>query len=278
MALKRAVYRLNSAHSLVPAAESARTLALRPSSPESRADQLALRDSAQQDALLREVDDALREDQLLTFLRRHGVTLAVVIVLGLAALGGYLWWDSSQKQAAGERGEAFTTALDRIENGHLTSGDKQLAPLAADVGTGTAAAAKLMRAGIALEENRKAEAVKLFGEVSADADAPQPFRDLATVRLVATEFDALPPEAVIARLKPLAVPGKPWFGNAGELLALAYLKQDKPQLAGPLLAAIARDKEAPETLRRRARQMAGVLGVDAVDDPEKTVSETATPE
>ena len=67
-------------------------------------------------------------------------------------------------------------------------------------------------------------------------------------------------------MKPLAEPGKPWFGSAGELLGLAYIKQGNNTLAGPLFAAISRDKTAPESLRRRTRQMAGLLGVDAIDD------------
>ena len=36
--------------------------------------------------------------------------------------------------------------------------------------------------------------------------------------------------------------------------------------AGQLFAAIARDKKVPDTLRSRAQQMAGSLGVDAVQD------------
>jgi hypothetical protein len=72
---------------------------------------------------------------------------------------------------------------------------------------------------------------------------------------------------VIDRLKPLAVPGKPWFGSAGELVAQAYLKQGKTEAAGALFGSIAKDKTVPDTLRRRARQLAGQLGVDAVEDP-----------
>ncbi|MFA7586384.1 MAG: tetratricopeptide repeat protein [Novosphingobium sp.] len=249
-------------------------MALRPSN-QSRADQLAERNAAQQEALLREVDDALREDKFMGFLQRHGIMVAVGIVLALGALGGYLWWDHSQTRAAGERGEQFTVALDRVEAGHLDSADKQLQPLASGDAAGTSAAARLMRAGIALEQGRQKDAVRLFGEVATDTRAPQPFRDLATIRQVAADFDAMAPEQVVARLKPLAAPGNPWFGNAGELLAIAYLKQGKPELAGPLFASIAREKDAPESLRRRARQMAGVLGVDAVDDPEKIAKENA---
>jgi len=80
---------------------------------------------------------------------------------------------------------------------------------------------------------------------------------------------------VIDRLKPLAVPGKPWFGSAGELVALAYIKQNKTEAAGGILAGIAKDKTVPDTLRRRARQLAGQLGVDAVDNPAAVVGGNA---
>jgi hypothetical protein len=70
------------------------------------------------------------------------------------------------------------------------------------------------------------------------------------------------------------VPGNAWFGPAGELVAIAYLKQGNEKLAGPLLGQIARDEKSPDTLRRRARQLAGMLGVDAVDDPTTATGET----
>jgi hypothetical protein len=131
---------------------------------------------------------------------------------------------------------------------------------------GPKAVAQLMRAGIALQQGKRDDALKLFASVSADSSAPQPYRDLAAIREVAAKFDAMPPQQVIDRLKHLAVPGNPWFGSAGELVGMAYLKQNNTALAGPLFAAIARDKDSPDTLRNRVRQLAGLLGVDAVDD------------
>lgn len=73
------------------------------------------------------------------------------------------------------------------------------------------------------------------------------------------------PQQVVDKLKPLAVSGNPWFGSAGEMTAIAYMKMGKKNLAGPIFAAIAKDGQAPQTLRARARQMAGLLGIDAVD-------------
>ena len=65
------------------------------------------------------------------------------------------------------------------------------------------------------------------------------------------------------RLEPLAKPGEPWFGTAGEMTALALVKQGKKQEAGQLFAAIAKDKTVPQSIRDRAVQVAGTLGVDA---------------
>ncbi len=247
-------------------------MALRPNRPESPSDKLAERGAAQQDVFLREVDDALRQDEMLGILQRYGKQIAAIVFLGLAAFGGYLWWGHEQTKQAGDRGEQMTLALDRIDQGQADAAGKQVAGLAKDSAPGSRAAAQLLQAGIALQQGKRDEAVKIYGAVSADADAPQPFRDLASIRAVAANFDAMPPQQVVDRLKALAVPGNPWFGSAGELVGMAYLKQGKPELAGPLFAAISRDKEAPELLRSRTRQLAGLLGVDAIDDTAKAAA------
>lgn len=247
-------------------------MALRPNRSQSRSEQLAAREAAQHDVFMREVDEALRQDEMLDALKRWGRLAGAAVAAGLLALAGYLWWNHSTEQAAGERGEQMTIALDRVEEGRLDVADKQLEPLAKDSHGGTAAIAQIMRANIALQQNRKDEAVRLYNTVSANADAPQPLRDLATVRSVAANFDAMAPQQVIDKLKNLAAPGNPWFAAAGELTGIAYLKQGRNDLAGPLFAAISRDKGAPETLRARTRQMAGLLGVDAIDDVAKAAS------
>lgn len=248
-------------------------MALPPDSEQSRADQLAARRAAEQEVLLREVDEAVRQDQLGNAAKRYGWAVGGALILALAAFGGYLFWQDRRETRLEQASETLITTLDKLEAGQIDQAEDDLAALAADGSNATAISAKMARAGIALQANRREEAVALFDEIAADADAPQPYRDLATLRSVATRFEEMQPQQVVDRLKTLATPGNPWFGSAGELVAMAYLKQGKQDLAGPLFAAIAKAEDVPQTLRSRTRQMAGLLGYDAVVDVDETLAQ-----
>ncbi len=241
-------------------------LALRPNRPQNPSDPRAVARAAEGNVFAREVDDALRQDEALYALRKWGKPVGAAVVLGLAGLGGWLWYSNHQDTLRGQQGEQLTQALDNFEAKNDKAAQALLDPLAKDGTPGNRAAAQLLLAGKAQDDGKADQAAKGFAAVAADSNAPQAYRDAATVREVAITFDKLPPQQVIDRLKPLAVPGNPWFGSAGELVGLAYLKQGHNDLAGPLFAAIAKDKDVPDTIKRRARQVAGSLGVDAVDD------------
>lgn len=241
-------------------------MALPPDQTSRSDDKNAAQKAAQQDVFVREVDDALRQDQLEGFFSKYGKPLLAAIVLGLAAFGGWLYWHHHRTLQREGAGETFVQALDSVEALNFDDAKAKLAPLTQDGSDANATSARLMLAAIALKQDRKADALKLYRQVADDAKAPQPLRDLARVREVAADFDAMKPQDVVDRMKPLAAPGNAWFGAAGELVAMAYLKQNKPDQAGPLFAAIAKDEDVDPGLRSRARQLAATLGVDAVDD------------
>lgn len=241
-------------------------MALPPDNSQNRPDKTADRAAAQQDVLLREIDEAVRQDQLADAARQYGRPVLAFLVAGLAAFAGYLWWHDRQETRLEEASEGLIRALDQVDAGNLDAGTKALLPVTEAGDEGAKAASRLLKAGIALQQGRKPDAIALYAAVAADGNAPKPYRDVAAIREVAANFDAMKPEDVISRLKPLAVPGDPWFGSAGELVGIAYLKQGKTELAGPLFAAIAKAKDVPDSLRSRARQMSGLLGVDAVVD------------
>ena len=249
-------------------------MALTPNTPKTREEQLAEKRAAEQDVLLREVDEAVRQDELGDLVHRYRWPVGIGLVLVLAAFGGWLAWSDYREGQLEERSETLITAFDDLDAGRIDQADGDLAALAEGDSSAAAISAKLARAGIALRDSsRRAEAVALYEGVASDADAPQPYRDLAAIRAVAANFEQMESQAVVDRLKGLATPGNPWFGSAGELVAMAYLKQGRENLAGPLFAEIAKDEDVPQTLRSRARQMAGMLGYDAVEDVNRTLAE-----
>lgn len=256
-------------------------MALTPDRPLTDAEKRAKRQAAQDEVLLREVDDAVRQDRYAQFGQRYGRWLIALLVLALVLFGAFLYWQSRQDAQRERESEALVRALDQLQAGNLDTAATSLSPLVADGDAAAHAVATLLSGGIALEQGRTKEAADLFESVAADEDAPPALRELATVRAAAARYDTLPPDQVIARLKPLAVPGSPWFGSAGELVAMAYLDQGRNNEAGALFAAIAKDEQVPETLRSRSRQVAGLLGVDAIEDVDAVLEqqggETALP-
>lgn len=230
--------------------------------------------SAEDDVLIREIDEAVREDAMLDFLINHGVKVLGGIVLLVAGLGAYLAWDNYREGQLEGQSEMLVSALDFAEQGDFKTASEKVGPLLADgTSAGARTSARFVQAGAALEQGDSAKATVLFRAIAADADAPPVLRDLARVRDVSTNFDSMKPADVIAQLGTLAKPGNPWFGSAGELVAMANLEAGNRAEAGRIFAEIAKDEEQPETLRSRARQMAGLLGVDAVVDVQKLLED-----
>lgn len=215
------------------------------------------------DTFVREVDENLRRDQLREKAQRYGGWIVAAAVLFLAAIGGYLYWQNQQGQQAATDSEAMSAALDKVGSGNIKGAAADLVPLSESSNDVTRATALLGRASLAVQQNDRKAASDIYKQVAADEDLPQPYRDLATVRGAMVDFDSMKPDDVIARLKPLVEPGKPFFGSAGELTGMAMLAKGDRAGAGQLFARIAADRQVPESIRNRAVQVAGSLGVDA---------------
>lgn len=231
------------------------------------------REGAEQESLMREVDEAVRQDSVGSFTKTYGWPLGIGLGLGLAIFGGWLFWDARIEDQLEQQSEQFVTAIDEQVAGNLTIADRELVPLADESGVGMEVSAKMVRAGIALQEGRSDDAVALYNDVAQGADTPGPFKDIATIRAVAAQYDELDPQDVIDRLSPLAVAGNPWFGTAGELVAHAYIDLGQEDQAGPLLVEIATNEDVPASLRGRARQLSGLLGFDSVEDVDDTLAD-----
>ena len=224
---------------------------------------MALTPDTPNEAFLREVDENLRRDQLEGFAKRYGKWLIAALVIFLAAAGGWIYWKDQQQKKSEAQSEELMAIYSDIGAGQTDKAKKRLQPLESSSIPMVRALAMLTDAAIALETNDRSTAIAKYKTIANDGDMPEAYRNLGLIRGTALEFDSIKPEEVIARLEPLTKPGNPWFGSAGEMTAMAYLKQGQKQKAGRLFASIAGDKQVPDTIRSRAVQIAGTLGVDA---------------
>lgn len=216
----------------------------------------------------REVDENLRRDQLRDFFKAYGNWLIAGVVVFLAASGGFIWWQNHQLQRSEAQVEQLAQIYKDVGSGDTAKAPQQLDELSKSGSKSVSASARFARAAVALQQNDNKTAIATYKSIAEDSGLPQPYRDAALIRQTALEFDQLQPQDVIVRLEPLTKPGEPWFGTAGEMTALAMIKQGKKQEAGQLFATIAKDPGVPQTIRSRAVQVAGSLGVDASAAPQ----------
>ncbi len=188
---------------------------------------------------------------------------SVHLILFLAASGGFIWWQQHQVQRSEGQVEELAQIYRDVGTGNFSKAPPRLDQLAKSGSKAVRASALFTRAALALQQNDHKLAIAKYREIAGDSGFPQPYRDAALIRQTALEFDQIKPDEVISRLQPFAKPGNPWFGTAGEMTALAMIKQGKKDEAGRLFAAIANDKSVPDTIRGRSVQIAGTLGVDA---------------
>ena len=213
------------------------------------------------EAFLREVDEELRRDEMARLWKRWGRVLVIAIAGGLIAFGGWLWWRDYQAKQAGAEGEKLNAAIEQLSRDQFDQAAPALTELSQSSRAGYRTAAQLAAGAVAAQKGETQQAVAAFAAVAKDEKAAQAFRDLALIRQTTVEFDTLAPDQIIARMQKLARKDSPWFGSAGELVAIAHLKAGRPKDAGAIFAALAADPVVPASIRSRAAQMASVTGV-----------------
>jgi hypothetical protein len=208
------------------------------------------------ESLFREVDEEVRQEQLKKLWDRYGnyvVALCVGVIIAVAVLKGWQYWQLRQSEAAAA---AYGEALRLMGEGKRTEAD---AALKGVTQTGYSHVAKLRRAANLAVEGKPDEAVALYDEIAADAGASPSIRDLARIRAGYLLADKLSPAELIGRLGALDNDQSDWRGAAREIFALAAYRTGDYSMADRYANAIAADDDVPSSLRQRARLMIEML-------------------
>lgn len=216
-----------------------------------------------QDALLREVDEEIRQDRMKALWTRYrGVIIGAAVAL-VAVVAGYEAWKAYQATERDTASQMLTSAEMLAETDPGEAADR-LRALAEDGPAGFALVARLRAAALLADQGDEAAARALYARVQADADAPV-YRDLAAYLQAqsllrdTSASDPQPLDDARALLAPLITPGNPWEYAARELDAVIALRRGDRTEARDAFAQLKDNPAAPAGIRTRAAALHGQL-------------------
>ncbi len=208
---------------------------------------------SEEDALLREVDEELRREQLEKLWKRYGNWFIAFSFGIVAAVAGYKGWQYYQTRQAQAAGEAYASALDLLVTGKGEEGRLKLASLAEGSHKGAATLARMKLAALDAKAGKTEDAIALYEKVEKDETLDLPLRNAARIRHAWLIVDSADRESLKKLLGGLDVPGSPWRAAAWEILALSSWRAGDLITARNLAEKILLDPETPPGARQRAR-------------------------
>jgi len=216
--------------------------------------------SREQEQFFEEVSEELKQDRYAQLWKKYGryfVGLAVVVVLAVA---GYQYWQSERVRARETASERFTAALALVKDGKHKEAATAFAALGQDGAKGYAALARLQQAAQTIKAGDRPGAMLVLEQLAND-DAVDPlFREIAVIHWAYAGLDVADPAKLSDRLKPLTAKDNPWRHVALELSALYAERAGRRADAIQILTELEKDKDAPQGIRGRAKELLAVLG------------------
>jgi hypothetical protein len=198
-----------------------------------------------------EVDEDLRAQETRDLAVRWLPWLATVVGAGVVIAGGYWGFEAWRNGEAGKASLSYDRGMQALQAGNATAADAAFAEVASRSAMGYKAMALMQRAGIALADNRRDDAVKFFDEAAKVARSQPIIADAAALKAAYALMDTAPYATLEARLKPLTDQGRPYRPMAIEALAMAKLAAGRTAEARADLDALSLQLDAPQGVQAR---------------------------
>jgi hypothetical protein len=199
---------------------------------------------------IREVDEEYRRDRIMAIWKRYSGVIVGVIVLVVAGVGGWRYWQHVERQRAEAAAVRYEEAVRLAREGKSDEAEQRLEALAQEAPPGYQI---LSRFRLAAEQGRQnaEEGAKAFDALAADGGVEPVMQDLARLRAAMLRIDLADSATVQPSLERLATPTNVWRHTARELLGLSALKRGDYDAAGRWFDQIAADRDTPQGLRSR---------------------------
>jgi hypothetical protein len=208
--------------------------------------------------LFDEVDEEVRREQLKKLWDKYSIYIIGLMVLIVAAVGGWRGYQYLEAQKAAEAGAAFEKAVELSEQNKHTEAEAAFNELAAKAPSGYRALARLRAAAEVAARDPKA-AAKLYDDIAADRSVGAEQQALAKIRAAGLVLDGASYADMQQRLETSTEAGSTFRHTAREMLALSAWRNGDMAAARKWLGAIAEDGETPQGVRSRAEALQALL-------------------
>lgn len=208
--------------------------------------------------LFDEVDEEVRREQLKKLWDKYSIYFIALMVLIVAAVGGWRGYQYLEAKKAAEAGVAFEKAVELSDQDKHAEAEAAFTDLAAKAPSGYRTLARLRAAAEASARDPKA-AAKMYDDIAADRSVGSEWQDLAKIRAAGLLLDSASYADIQQRLEASATPKSTFRHSAREMLALSAWRNNDMTAARKWLDAIAEDGETPPGLRSRAEALQALL-------------------
>ncbi len=220
---------------------------------------------ANEDSVLKEVDQELAEERQWLMFRKYGPALIGASAALVIGVGAWQFFDASRTSAANKEAVQFAEAAELL-SANPTEGRDALQAIADDGGSGYAALAQFRRAASLAAADERDAAIAVFAAIYNDGATPQPMRDLARLRAAYLSLQD-GRDIVLGHLGPLTESDGAYGPYADEVAGLAALKAEDYETALSLFSTLASLPQTPPSLAQRAEEylalaVAGKAGVN----------------
>lgn len=217
------------------------------------------KDPLAHDALLREIADDVKSDELKSLWNKYGLLIILVVALALTAAVSFETFKNWANRRNQEISNAYAVAISLQNQGRLDESLSILQNITERTSGIYQDIAKLQIANIYFEQNKPQEAAALLAELSEDGGNSQ-MKEIAALKLAAYKLDSQAPAAEIkALLDPLTDNEDANYNVARELLAMLAIRDGNIDEAKQQYEKIIGSPNISDGLKARAQDMLSLL-------------------
>ena len=211
---------------------------------------------ANEDPLLKEVDQDLAEERQWEMFRKHGPAVIGAAAAVVVGVGAWQFWTARQDADAKRLALEFKAAVETLADDEA-AGRQAMAAIAEESAGGYGVLSRFYRAASFGQAGERDAAINAYKQIYNDNAAPRQLRELARIRAAYFALDS-GRDAVLEHLADLAETGGAYSYHANEIAGIAALEEQDYETALATFRALSIDPAAPASVRSRAEDFAAL--------------------